>query len=182
MPLDQCPEEVFIYLFLIYFMLRWVFVALHKLALVAGSRDYSLVLVFRLILWSSVVARRHVESSWARDWTHVPCIGGQILKHWTTRGSAKEVFVILSWCRLRLLFLRRGEVDRSGWSSSSGYCSLLQPKSWWWWGILRMQTLPAPNPCPAFPLPMPGGTLGENPAGWAKLPVSAVPNDVPLAI
>ena len=39
-----------------------------------------------------------------------------------------------------------------------------------------------PTPRPAFPLPMPGGTLGENPAGWAKLPVSSVPNDVPLAI
>ena len=48
-------------------MLRWVFVALHRLALVAGSRDYSLVPMLRLLLWSSVVAWRHVESSWTRD-------------------------------------------------------------------------------------------------------------------
>ena len=26
----------------------------------------------------------HVESSWARDGTLVPCIGRQILNHWTT--------------------------------------------------------------------------------------------------
>ena len=34
--------------------------------------------------WGSV-AWQQVESSWTRDQTHVPCIGGQILNHWTTR-------------------------------------------------------------------------------------------------
>ena len=28
-----------------------------------------------------------MESSQTRDWTHVPCIGRQILNHWTTRKS-----------------------------------------------------------------------------------------------
>ena len=32
-----------------------------------------------------LVALRHVESSWTRDQTHVPCIGRQILIHCTTR-------------------------------------------------------------------------------------------------
>ena len=31
------------------------------------------------------VAPRRVESPHTRDWTHVPCIGRQILNHWTTR-------------------------------------------------------------------------------------------------
>ena len=51
-----------------------------------------------LLLWSTgrvcpgskPVARRlrclqRVESSWTRDWTGVPCIGRQVLNHWTTR-------------------------------------------------------------------------------------------------
>ena len=34
----------------------------------------------------------HVGSSWTRDGTHVPCFGGQILNHYTTR-EAQEVFL-----------------------------------------------------------------------------------------
>ena len=37
-------------------------------------------------LWDrGLVDPRHVKSSWTRDQTHVPCIGGQILNHWATR-------------------------------------------------------------------------------------------------
>ena len=37
-------------------------------------------------LWHmGLVAPRHVESSWTRDRTLVPCIGRWILNHWTTR-------------------------------------------------------------------------------------------------
>ena len=32
-----------------------------------------------------LVTLRHVESSWTRDQTHVPCIGRRILIHCTTR-------------------------------------------------------------------------------------------------
>ena len=32
-------------------------------------------------------------SSWPRDWTHVSCIGGQILYHWAT-GGAWHILVI----------------------------------------------------------------------------------------
>ena len=33
----------------------------------------------------SLVTPKHVESSQTRDQTHVPCIGRQILYHWTAR-------------------------------------------------------------------------------------------------
>ena len=33
----------------------------------------------------SLVALRHVESSWTRDQTCIPCIGRQILNHCATR-------------------------------------------------------------------------------------------------
>ena len=32
-----------------------------------------------------LVALQHVGYSWTRDRTQVPCIGRQILNHWTTR-------------------------------------------------------------------------------------------------
>ena len=35
---------------------------------------------------TGLVALQHVESFWTRDRTCVPCIGRQILNHWTTRG------------------------------------------------------------------------------------------------
>ena len=84
-------------IFLIYFWLLWAFVA----ALVVG---YSLVLACRLLIAvislvldhglyrmgqavvpRGLVALWHVESSQARDETHVPCIGRWTLNHWTTR-------------------------------------------------------------------------------------------------
>ena len=48
-----------------------------------GSR----ALECRLSSWrcSGLVASRHVESSWTKDQTHVPCIGRWILNHSTTR-------------------------------------------------------------------------------------------------
>ena len=37
-------------------------------------------------LWNAgLVAPQHVESSWTRDQTHVPCIGRQTPNPWTTR-------------------------------------------------------------------------------------------------
>ena len=33
----------------------------------------------------SLVAPRHVESSWNRNRTHIPCTGRQSLNHWPTR-------------------------------------------------------------------------------------------------
>ena len=48
----------------------------------------------RCWLWlMGVVAPWQVESSWSSDWTHVSCIGRQILNPWTTR----EVLSHTSW-------------------------------------------------------------------------------------
>ena len=40
-----------------------------------------------------LVAPQHVESSQTRDQTHVPCIGRQILYHWTTREFPDDLFL-----------------------------------------------------------------------------------------
>ena len=37
-------------------------------------------------LWhTGLAAPQHMESPWSRDQTHVPCIGRQILIHWSTK-------------------------------------------------------------------------------------------------
>ena len=40
---------------------------------------------------TGLIAPWLVESSWTRDWTHVPCIGRQILNHWTTREALTQL-------------------------------------------------------------------------------------------
>ena len=40
---------------------------------------------FSKLWFLGLTALQHVESSQTRDGTHVPCIGRQILSHWTTR-------------------------------------------------------------------------------------------------
>ena len=37
-----------------------------------------------------LAALQHVESSWTRNGTHAPCIGRQILDHWTTRTMKRR--------------------------------------------------------------------------------------------
>ena len=48
----------------------------------------------------ALVPPRHVESSQTRDRTHAPCVGMQILNHWTTREVLGYSFskVILHLC------------------------------------------------------------------------------------
>ena len=46
-------------------------------------------------LWRvGLVALRHVESSQNRDRPHVPCIGRQILNHWTTRDILHHFWIL----------------------------------------------------------------------------------------
>ena len=40
---------------------------------------------------SVAVVLRHVESSQTRDQTYVPCVGRQILNHWTTREVLEQI-------------------------------------------------------------------------------------------
>ena len=83
----------------LYFWLHWAFVAACGLSLVAVSRAYSLVhgllsVVASLLedhglygtwaqyLWlTGLIALPHVEASWARDRTHIPCTGRWIPHH-----------------------------------------------------------------------------------------------------
>ena len=99
-----------------YFWLRWVFVAVHGLSLVAASGSYLLwcvgfslwwLLLLRSMgsrctgfsscgtraqqLWCmGLVALQHVGSSWTRARTCVPCIGRQIPRH---QGSPSNAFL-----------------------------------------------------------------------------------------
>ena len=45
----------------------------------------------------------HVESSWMRDRTYVPCTVRQVLNHWTTR---KDLISFFSYCKCLLLIYR----------------------------------------------------------------------------
>ena len=94
-----------IYVCLFVFWLRWVFVTAHwlfsgcskqglLLSCGAGAthcRGFSCCRSWALGCSSSVVAAKgfvvlqHVESSWTRDRTWIPCIGRWILNHWTPR-------------------------------------------------------------------------------------------------
>ena len=60
-----------------------------------------------LVLWAQaqqsrcigLIASWHVQSSWPRDQTHVPCIGRQVLNYWTTGKFlfyflTRELFVL----------------------------------------------------------------------------------------
>ena len=104
--------------YLFYFWLSWVFLGAHGLSLVAVIGGYSLVAMHRFLmvvasvfaehglsrdmgfgscsirarqLWcTGLIAPWHVEYSWTRDQTHVPCTGRKILTHCTTR----EVLII----------------------------------------------------------------------------------------
>ena len=62
---------------------------------------------------------RHVESSWTRDRTHVPCIGRWILNTWTTSG--KDQWEVLEW----LIVLYRGRTS----GKSLVLCAVLLGKS-----------------------------------------------------
>ena len=43
-----------------------------------------------------LVAPQHVVSPQTRNQTHLPCIGRQILNHWTTRGGSRKNLLLLA--------------------------------------------------------------------------------------
>ena len=91
----------------VYFWLHWVFVAAHRLSLVAcvGFSFWWLLLLWstgsrvcRLQrLWcTGLVAVQHVGSSWTRNWTHVPWISSRFL---TTRPwGSPEILQAFNLC------------------------------------------------------------------------------------
>ena len=80
-----------------FFWLCWLFVAVHRLSLVAAIICYSLVEMCRLLIAVvsfvaeqtlgpvGLVAQQHMESSQARDQTRVPCTSRRIFNLWTIR-------------------------------------------------------------------------------------------------
>ena len=72
--------------FLILFLWQHcAFVAAGRLSPAEESGGYSLLSTGLLLWCTGLAAPRHVGSSWTRVQTCVPCIGRQILNHWTTR-------------------------------------------------------------------------------------------------
>ena len=60
-----------------------------------------------------LVVSLHLESSKTRDGTHVPCIGRQILNHWTTR----EIQIIIIFNCKRFLNIEKNIFKMDNWIS-----------------------------------------------------------------
>ena len=68
---------------------------LYKRSLLSGYGAWaSLVVELGLLLWSADSVVVHGLSSWTRDGTRVPCVGRQILNHWTTRCVLKSSLIV----------------------------------------------------------------------------------------
>ena len=101
-----------------------------------------------------------LESSWAKDWTHVPCIGRQILNHWTTR-EIQDLFL-----KSNAPITQRPHIQALWWHRRSQANGDMGSQPSW----------------PSSPLPPhaspPEGTAGShNPPFMAKAPL-ACPNPV----
>ena len=74
---------------------KWVHFSIPALRFKKGFSLPCLLLALSKVLGVACGCRWpwQVESSWSSDWTHVSCIGRQILNHWTTR----EVLSYMSW-------------------------------------------------------------------------------------
>ena len=93
-----------------YFGLHWVFISvwafsscddqglLYCGALVSHYCSFSLQSIHSTVSTFSscsvwVHPLWHVGSSQTRDWSHIPCIGRQILNHWTTREIPPSIIL-----------------------------------------------------------------------------------------
>ena len=57
-------------------------------------------------MWrTGLVARKHAESSWTRDQTHISFIGRQILNHWTPQGNPNILIQDENPCIHKTLFV-----------------------------------------------------------------------------
>ena len=67
-------------------------IALTSLAVEPGLQDTQT----SGVVVPDLVAPLHVESSWTRDRTCVPCIGTQVLNHWTVRKVPSQALLMRS--------------------------------------------------------------------------------------
>ena len=102
-----------------------LFIVVYRLLLVVASlavcrlwgTQASVVMVHGLSCFTAV------GSSWSRNWTCGPCIGRQILNHWTTRKSQPPVFSLkflmygfyefILWDSYCMIFIRFGSWNRN---------------------------------------------------------------------
>ena len=71
----------------------YLFLFLAALGLCCCLRAFSSCGAWAQQFWlTGLVALQHVGSSQTRNLTHVPCVGRQILRHWTTRKVPGIVF------------------------------------------------------------------------------------------
>ena len=74
-----------------YFWLCWIFFAVLRLSLAVASKCFSSLRCTDFSCWLLLLCSRftgsppwHVEASWVRDQTRVPCLSRWILNPWTT--------------------------------------------------------------------------------------------------
>ena len=100
---ENVLDLIFIYLwiFVSFFLLHLVFVAAHGLSLVMTGRllygrhiDSRALGLRSCSAWALLPQGKWDPSSPTRDWTHVPCIGSQVLNHWTTREVPTYLFLV----------------------------------------------------------------------------------------
>ena len=104
----------------VYFWLRWVFAAVWEISLVA-VRGLLIAVALRVLLFlrstssrapakqlwpTGLAAPRHVEISWTRDQTCVPCIDRWILNHWATREALASWGFKTAFYGIKFRFLR----------------------------------------------------------------------------
>ena len=70
-----------------------------------GARDLHRTCGLQQLLYMDLVAPWHVESSWIRDQTPVPCIGRWILNHWTTREAPPPISYTIVACATNIALL-----------------------------------------------------------------------------
>ena len=116
----MCLRSVYVHLFmffLIYFWPHWTFISLEGFPCLWAEGYCPLAVRGFLVAGASLIAEcglsscgttglvalRHVGSSRARDRTHVPCIGRQILYHCATREVPDLCFPLMTARPLSLL-------------------------------------------------------------------------------
>ena len=72
------------------------------------------------------VSPQHVESSWARGQTHVPCIGRWILNHWTTREV--HLYHFCNHCKVK----KNHMSDHHKLGDCSKIQAVSDPFKYWW--------------------------------------------------
>ena len=126
---------------------------------------------------AGLVVLRHMGSEFPdRDWTYVPCIACQILKHWTTREVPMSASPFSSWF-LHQLWLLLGQglqlaIGRASWTNLfTLFCIQTRSKAC----QLHLSYTDCIFPATLSTLPWPG--LCRSLLTWVLLSLRTVPSD-----